>query len=118
MGVASCRGIFLLPDVVFNRVFVLSCFGFRFAIGFQSVVVRVVGFRPATGPNAAQPNLARPDPGRAPLAPHLPLCAPLLSLSFPHSIFPCTTPSLTPLSLLPCALGAPVTVIVGFGSPR
>jgi hypothetical protein len=51
MGVASCRGIFLLPDVVSNRVFVLSHFGFRFAIGFRLVVVRVVGFRPVAQPS-------------------------------------------------------------------
>jgi hypothetical protein len=78
MGVASCRGIFILPDVMFNRVFVLSRFGFRFAIGFQSVVVRVVGFRPAMQPSPAQHDLARPGPG----APPPPVCVPpSLSLS-------------------------------------
>jgi hypothetical protein len=44
MGVASCRSIFLLSDVVFNRVFASSRFGFRFAIGLRLVLVRVVGF--------------------------------------------------------------------------
>jgi hypothetical protein len=44
MGVASCRSIFLLSDVMFNRVFVLSRCGFRFSFGLRSVVVRVVGF--------------------------------------------------------------------------
>jgi hypothetical protein len=114
MGVASCRGIFRLPDVVFNRVFVLSRFGFRFAIRFRSVVVRVVGFRLAT-----QPSLAQPGPALA----VCPWCStspyarpPSLSLSliqFSRAQLP-----LFHLSLLPYALGSPVTVIAGFGSPR
>jgi hypothetical protein len=74
MGVASCRSIFLLSDVVFNRVFNSSRFGFRFAIGFRSVVVRAMGFRPATRPNPARPSPACPWP-RAPGAPASP-CSP------------------------------------------
>jgi hypothetical protein len=95
MGVASCRSIFLLSDVVFNRVFVSSCFGFRFMIGFRSVVVRVVGFCPATRPSPARSALAR-----APLAPVPPPCAPPFSpfLSFD---FPAQQPPLLHLSLSP-----------------
>jgi hypothetical protein len=66
----------------------------------------------------AQPDLARPGPGRAPLAPLPPPMRPLLSLSFPHSIFPTQQLPLFHLSLTPCALGDLVTVIAGFGSSR
>jgi hypothetical protein len=79
MGVASCRSIFLLSDVVFNRVFVLSRYGFRFAIGVRSVVACVVGFYPGPRPSPARPG--------APLALVSPLC-PLPSLPFSHLIFP------------------------------
>jgi hypothetical protein len=59
-----------LSDVVVSRVFVSFRFGFRFAIGFRLVVMRVVGFDPRSGP-------ARPGPARAPLAPPaLPMRAP------------------------------------------
>jgi hypothetical protein len=44
-----------LSDVMVSRVFVPFRFGFRFAIGFRLVVVRVVGFDPRCG-------LARPGP--------------------------------------------------------
>jgi hypothetical protein len=64
-----------LSDVVVSRVFVSSRFGFRFAIGFRLVVVRVVGFDPRGGP--AQPSPARTGSARAPLAPPaLPMRAP------------------------------------------
>jgi hypothetical protein len=43
MGVASCRSISLLFDVMFNHAFVSSRRGFRFTFGFQFVVVHVVG---------------------------------------------------------------------------
>jgi hypothetical protein len=72
----KCRGCCImlkhisLSDVVISRVFVSFCSGFRFAIGFCLVVVRVVGFDPWRG-------LARPGPARAPLAPPaLPMRAP------------------------------------------
>jgi hypothetical protein len=59
-----------LSDVVVSRVFVSSRFGFRFAIGFRLVVVRVMSLDPRCGP-------ARPGPARAPLAPPaLPMHAP------------------------------------------
>jgi hypothetical protein len=100
MSVASCRSIFLLYDVMFNRVFVSSRFGFRFAIGFRSVVVRVVGFWPrnATQPDPLWP--ARPGaPAPLPCAPSSPFSS-LLSFNFPAQ-----QPPLLHLSL-PCgALG-------------
>jgi hypothetical protein len=82
MGVASCRSIFLLSDVVFNRASVSPRFRFRFAIGFRSVVVCVVGFRTGLRPSLARPDPARPGLARprAPLAPHPP-CVPPLKLS-------------------------------------
>jgi hypothetical protein len=94
MGVASCQGIFLLPDVVFNRVFVLSCFGFRFAIGFRSVVVCVVGFR-----LAAWPSQARPWP-RAPGTPPPPVPPP------PAASCPSRgpAPDPRPTAVVPCPL--------------
>jgi hypothetical protein len=109
MGVASCRSIFLLSDVVFNRVSVSPRFGFRFAIGFRSVVVCVVGFRP--GP--------RPSPARssAPQAPPHPPCVPPPSLSHFVSRATTSSPSLPPLSHL-LALGDLVTVVAGFWIPR
>jgi hypothetical protein len=78
MSVASCQSIFLLSDVVFNRVLVSSRFGFRFAIGFRLVVVRVMGFWPR---DATQPG---PALARTPLAP----------LPLPHACAPspCVTP--------------------------
>jgi hypothetical protein len=95
MGVASCRSIFLLSDVVFNHASVSPRFGFRFAIGFRSVVVCVVGFRP---------NLGQPGPARG--APHPP-CAPPPSLSHCVSRAATSSPSLPPLFHL-FALGDPV----------
>jgi hypothetical protein len=83
MGVASCRGIFHLSDVVFNRVFVSSRFGFRFAIGIQYVVACVVGFRPGPRPSPAWPRLARPCPGAPLPPPHAPPCLSLSSFNFP-----------------------------------
>jgi hypothetical protein len=102
MSVASCRIIFLLSDVVFNRVFAWSRFGFRFVIGFRLVVVRVVGFCPVVRPNPVHPSPARPGPGpRAPGALPLPMRPPsLLSLS-PHSIFPAQQLPPLHLSLFP-----------------
>jgi hypothetical protein len=86
-----------------NFSFVLCCvdrtsvslrFGFRFAIGFRSVVVCVVGFRP--GP---QPSPARPDLGRAPLAPPPLICAPP---SLSHFVSrPTTSSHLSPIALPP-----------------
>jgi hypothetical protein len=58
MSIASCRIIFILSDVVFNRMFAWSPFGFCIVIGFQSVVVRVVGFCPAVQPNPVRLGLA------------------------------------------------------------
>jgi hypothetical protein len=112
MSVASCRGIFLLSDVVFNRASVSPRFGFRFAIGFQLVVVRVVG----SLPGSSRPSPAQPGPGRAPQTPPMraqPL--PLYLILFPAQQPPPTSlPSLSHLF----ALGDPVTVIAGFWIPR
>jgi hypothetical protein len=111
MSVASCRIIFLLSDVVFNRVFAWSRFGFRFVIGFRLVVVRVVGFCPVVRPNPVHPSPARPGPGprapgaraRRPAPPHAP---PLPSLPFPSFNFSrAATSSPPPLTLPRCALG-------------
>jgi hypothetical protein len=64
---------------------------------------------PARDP--AQPSPAQPD---APLA-VIPSCA-LSLICFSRATTP--SPSLPPLSVAPHALGDPVTVIAGFGSPR
>jgi hypothetical protein len=108
MCVASCRSIFLLSGVVFNRVFVSPHFRFRFTIGFRSEVVCVVGFR--LGP--------RPSPARPGLAPKPPHARPSPSLS--HLIFSEQQLPLPPfhLSLPPRVLGDLVTVIAGFWIPR
>jgi hypothetical protein len=68
-----------LSDVVVSRVFVSSRFGFRFAIEFRLVVVRVVAFDPRCG-------LAQSGP-RAPGA-LAPMRAPLPLVSFSHLISP------------------------------
>jgi hypothetical protein len=75
-----------LSDVVVSRVFVPSRFGFRFAIGFRLVVVRVVGFDPWCDP--AWPGLARSGPRdpRAPCPPHPRAPSPLIPFS--HLISP------------------------------
>jgi hypothetical protein len=114
MGVASCRSIFLLSDVVFNRDIVSFRFGFRFVIGFRSVVSCVVGFCPGPRPSPARPDLAQPGPAqRAPASPMRPL-SPFSLIQFSRT----ATPSPPPLSLPPCALGDPVTVIAGFWIPE
>jgi hypothetical protein len=104
MGVASCRSIFLLSDVVFNHASISPHFGFRFAIGFRSVIVCVVGFHPDPRPSPARPNLGRPGPARG--APHPPR---VLPPSLSHSISRAATssPSIPPLFHL-FALGDPV----------
>jgi hypothetical protein len=56
MSVASCQSIFLLYDVVFNCASVSPHFGFRFAIGFLSVVVCVVDFCPSPALAHAPPS--------------------------------------------------------------
>jgi hypothetical protein len=101
---------------VFNRASISPRFGFRFAIGFQSVVVGVVGFRPGPRPSPTQPSPGRPWL-RAPGAPPHPMRDPLpLSLIW----FFCAatpSPSLPPLFHF-FALGDPVMVIAGFWTPR
>jgi hypothetical protein len=84
MGVASCRSIFLLSDVVFNRAFVLPRFRFWLLIGFRSVVMRVVDFRP----------------GPAPGATHTPCAPPSLSHFVSHAAT--SSPSLPPIFHLLC----------------
>jgi hypothetical protein len=107
MGVASCPSIFLLSDVVFYRASASPRFGFRFVIGFRSVVVCVViPSRPATQPSRAQPGPA--CPARHPLPPFLSFVFPTQQLLLP----------LFHLSLSPRALGDPVTVITGFLTPK
>jgi hypothetical protein len=89
---------------MFNRASVSSRFGFRFAIGLQSVVVCVVGFRPGTRPSPARPGPARSSVPLAPPTPHV--CPLSLSLIwFSHASTP--SPFLPPLSHL-FALGDPV----------
>jgi hypothetical protein len=75
MGVASWRSIFLLSDVVFNRVSPRLVSDFDPRLEFRSVVVRVVGYRPTTRPSPAQPWPTRP------WRPCLSPCAPSRSLS-------------------------------------
>jgi hypothetical protein len=76
MVVASCRSIFLLSDVVFNRVFV----SFRFSIRvFLSISGRAhSGF--SVWP-AARPATRVPDPAQPLAPPPPPMSAPSLSLS-------------------------------------
>jgi hypothetical protein len=64
---------FSLSDVVVSCVFVSSRFGFRFAIGFRLVVVRVVGFDTRCDPTRPNP------PGPAQSGPRAPGPAPLLA---------------------------------------
>src|SRR5688572_14836820 len=100
-----------LSDVVVSRVFVSSCFGFRFAVGFRLVVVRVVGFDPRCDqarPSPAWPGPARPArpwrPLPSPCARPLPSpCArPLPLISFSYLISPAQQPpSPSPTSLSP-----------------
>jgi hypothetical protein len=87
MGVASCRGIFLLSDVVSNHAFVSLRFLVRDLDLIRGKRVCVVGFRPSLQPSPWRP---------------LPLCArphpPSLSFSFPAQQLP--SPSLpSPLAL-------------------
>jgi hypothetical protein len=100
MGVASCRSISLLSNVVFNHAFVSSHCRIRFAFGFRSVVVRVVGFWPATRPSPAQPGPRAP--GALPL-PHA--RAPSLLFLSLIQFSRAATSSPPPLSLLRDALG-------------
>jgi hypothetical protein len=79
MYVASCRSIFILSDVVYNRAFV----SFRFSVRDGSAW-------PMVRPTPAQPR-------RAPGA--LPPCAPSLSFLFSQQL---PSPSLPPLSTSPC----------------
>jgi hypothetical protein len=81
MGVASCRSIFLLSDVVFNRVFASSRFRFRSTIGFpiSGCVCRGISTR---GMARLDPAQLGPALAHAPLAPYLlPHVRPLLSIS-------------------------------------
>jgi hypothetical protein len=59
-----------LSDVVVSRVFVSFRFGFRFAIGFRLVVVRVVGFDPRCDPARPGPAQFGPRAPGAPCPPH------------------------------------------------
>jgi hypothetical protein len=69
-----------------NRVIILSRFGFRFAIGFRSVVACVVGFCPSPRPSPS-PMYASP---------------PLLFLFSLIQFYRAATPSLPPLSPTSC----------------
>jgi hypothetical protein len=91
-----------LSDVMFNRVFVSSRFGFRFAIGIP------IGVRPTECPSPAQSGLRAPG---APCPTHARARLPLVPLS--HLIFFCavTSLSLFHLSLSPRgALGFAVEI--------
>jgi hypothetical protein len=71
-----------LSDVMVSRVLVSFRFGFRFAIGFHLVVVRVMVFDPRCG-------RARPGPACVPLAPPaLPMRTPLPLIHLSHLISP------------------------------
>jgi hypothetical protein len=97
---------------VFNRASVSPRFGFRFAIGFRSVVVCVAGFRPGPRPSPARPSPARPGPWR----PTPPCVPPSLS----HLVFPRSNSlslSSTSLSHL-FALGDPVDGYRRFLDPK
>jgi hypothetical protein len=91
MGVASCRSIFLLSDVVSNRVFVSFRFSFHDLDSIRSKRVCGVGFWPS------------PRSGPAPGAPRAP--APLMhgvpTPSLSHFLFPRSNFHL-PLFHLPC----------------
>jgi hypothetical protein len=91
MGVASCRSIFLLSDVVFNRASVSPCF--RFDSQLDSDQSSCVLWASVPSRDPAQPDL---DTGRAPLAPH----APSLSISFCFPRSNLLSFSLPPLSHL------------------
>jgi hypothetical protein len=91
-----------LSDVVVSRVLVSFRFGFWFVIGFQLVVVHVVGLDPRCGP--ARPSPARSGP-RAPGAPCPPMRAPPLPDSFLTFDFSRTV---TSLSLFHLSLSLPV----------
>jgi hypothetical protein len=88
-----------LSVVVVSRVFVSSRFGFRFAIGFRLVVVRVVGLDPRCGP--ARPGLVRPARPWRPLpspCARAPPPDPFLSFDFSRAV---TSLPLFHLSLSP-----------------
>jgi hypothetical protein len=86
MGVASCRSIFILSDVVYNRAFVSFWFSVRYLNAIRGKRVRAVGCRP--GP--------RPGPGTL-LMPFS-----LSHFSFPRSNIPLPLFHLSPP---PLALG-------------
>jgi hypothetical protein len=100
MSVASCRIIFLLSDVVFNRMCCLVSFRFLLRELNSNRWLRVPqDFDPRCGP--AQPSPARPSSARAPLAP-VPSPAPPSLVSFPYYNSPVQQPlSLSPISLAP-----------------
>jgi hypothetical protein len=104
MSVASCRIIFLWSDVVFNRVFSLVSFWISFRNWIPNWGCACRGFLPR---DATQPDPTRPALARVPWRPcTFPMCVPPSPcLSFPHSILPRTTPSLSPISLPRGALG-------------
>jgi hypothetical protein len=114
MSVASCRSIFLLSNVVLYRASASPRFRFRFAIGFRSVVVCVVGFRPGSRPSPVRPGLALS------WRPSLHPCARSPSLSLSLNFFPRNNSlSLSSTSLSPTSsLGDPVTVIAEFLDPQ
>jgi hypothetical protein len=104
MSVASCRIIFLLPDVVFNRVRCLVSFRILLRELISNLWLCVPwGFDPRCGP--AQPSPARPSSACAPLVPPAPHAraplVPFLSFDFSRA-----ATSLSPISLSPSgALG-------------
>jgi hypothetical protein len=88
MGVASCRSIFLLSDVVSNRAFVSFCFSVRDLDSIRSKRVRVVGFWPGPwrGPWRPPPLRGAPNPS-------------LSHFLFPRNNFPLPLFHLTLISL-------------------
>jgi hypothetical protein len=110
MGVASCRSISLLFDVMFNHTFVSSRYRFRFAFGIpiSGCACREILTCDATQPGPARPGPAWPGPGsRAPGALPLPIRAPPPFSSFLSFNSPAQQLPLLHLSLFsPCgALG-------------
>jgi hypothetical protein len=73
MGVASCRSIFLLSDVVSNYAVVLFRFSVRDLDSIRGKWVRAVGLQPSprSGPAPGAPPDALPPHARIPTPPSL-----------------------------------------------
>jgi hypothetical protein len=103
MVVASCRSIFILSNVVFNRAFVSFWFSVCDLNSIRGMRARVVGCRPGLRPNpargAAHPDPTRPRHARGTPSPHT-RPPPPSHFYIPAQQLP--SPSLPPLSTSPC----------------